>query len=135
MWILSLAPYHKILFNRPNKPECFITLGWKDLPGSNVLAYWAHWKECFLAMQLLFITLHFLRNLWIEPMSQITLTLHYTWLEIFARDKCSSLLALFVSYEENEVLIIMSHGTIFMTLHFLHTSWIDPNKLECYITL
>ncbi len=30
------------LINRPNKLECYITLGWKDLPGTNALAYWAH---------------------------------------------------------------------------------------------
>jgi hypothetical protein len=32
------------------------------------------------------------------------LVLHYTWLEILAKDKHSSLLAPFVSYDENEVL-------------------------------
>jgi hypothetical protein len=29
----------------PNKLECCITLGWKSLPGTNTLAYWAH---CFV---------------------------------------------------------------------------------------
>jgi len=26
--------------NGPNKLECYITLGWKGLPGANTLAYW-----------------------------------------------------------------------------------------------
>ncbi len=28
--------------NGPNKLECYITLGWTGLPGTNTLAYWAH---------------------------------------------------------------------------------------------
>jgi hypothetical protein len=27
--------------NEPNKLECYITLSWKELPGTNTLAYWA----------------------------------------------------------------------------------------------
>jgi hypothetical protein len=30
------------LTNKPNKLERYITQGWKDLPGTNTLAYWAH---------------------------------------------------------------------------------------------
>jgi len=28
--------------NGPNKLECYITLSWKGLPGTNSLAYWAN---------------------------------------------------------------------------------------------
>jgi hypothetical protein len=28
--------------NRPNKSECYVTLGWKGLPGTNTVVYWAH---------------------------------------------------------------------------------------------
>ncbi len=32
------------LTNRPNKLDCFTTLGWNIWQGTNTLAYWAHWK-------------------------------------------------------------------------------------------
>jgi len=28
--------------NGPNTSECYVTLGWKGLPGTNTVAYWAH---------------------------------------------------------------------------------------------
>jgi hypothetical protein len=31
-----------ILTNGPIKLECYITLGWKGLLGTNTVAYWAH---------------------------------------------------------------------------------------------
>jgi hypothetical protein len=46
-------------------------------------------------------TLHFLYNLQIGPKARV---LHYTKLEILARDKHSSLLEPFISYAKNEVL-------------------------------
>ncbi len=30
------------LTNGYSKLECYITIGFKDLPGTNTLAYWAH---------------------------------------------------------------------------------------------
>jgi hypothetical protein len=30
------------LRNRPNKLDCFNTLGWKGFPGANTLGYWVH---------------------------------------------------------------------------------------------
>jgi hypothetical protein len=30
------------LTNGPTKPECYITLGWNGLQGTNTLAYWVH---------------------------------------------------------------------------------------------
>jgi hypothetical protein len=28
--------------NRPNKSECYVTVGCKGLPGTNTVVYWAH---------------------------------------------------------------------------------------------
>jgi len=28
--------------NEPTKLKCYVTPGWKGLPGVNVLTYWAH---------------------------------------------------------------------------------------------
>jgi len=42
-----LLPYLHVLemietFKLANKLECYITLDWKGITGSNTLAYWAH---------------------------------------------------------------------------------------------
>jgi hypothetical protein len=33
-----------LTYNGPIKLECYITLSWKRLSGTNILAYWAHSK-------------------------------------------------------------------------------------------
>jgi hypothetical protein len=38
---IRTTPSHVKLTNGSNKPECFITLGWKDLSETNIQAYWA----------------------------------------------------------------------------------------------
>ncbi len=34
--------FSSLVINGPNKLDCFITLGFKGLPGTNTVAYWAH---------------------------------------------------------------------------------------------
>ncbi len=101
--------------NEPNKLECYITLGWKVLPGKNTLAYFAHLHvlkkmKCWSWHQgqysqyfILFVT-----NECTAQSARVVL--HYTRLESSARDKHSSLFGPVVSSEENEVLWSWHHG-------------------------
>jgi hypothetical protein len=75
-----------------------------------------------MATVVVFTPLHLLHNLMNGPNK---LVLHYTGLERLARDKQSSLLGRFVSYEENEVLSIW-HCVVFTPLHLLHNLRMGP---------
>jgi hypothetical protein len=87
--------------------EYYIALGWKCLQMTSTLAYCDISKlrrKCSVVNTVpvaVFTSLHFLHNLQMGAMSRV---LHYTWLKRLARDKHSSLLGPFVSYEETEVL-------------------------------
>jgi hypothetical protein len=54
--------------NGPDKLECYITLGWKGLPGMNTLGCRAHlqvmkkMKSCEYGLGVIFTTFHFLGN-------------------------------------------------------------------------
>jgi hypothetical protein len=74
----------------PKKLECYITLGWKGLPRTKFIAYWAHSQHFIF-----FVT---------YVCAQEARVLHYTRLERPANDKRSSLLGLFISNEDKEVL-------------------------------
>jgi hypothetical protein len=37
---LTIVYFSSQLTNRPNKPECYVTVGWKCLLETNALAYW-----------------------------------------------------------------------------------------------
>ncbi len=89
----------------PNKLACYITLGWKVLPGMNTLAYWAHFKlqtNWSIEKMTISTALHFLCNLWMGPNKlEYYITLGWKGLP---GDKHSSLLCTFWSYKENEEL-------------------------------
>jgi hypothetical protein len=57
--------------------------------------------------------------------------LQYTRVERHAKDKHSSLLGPFVSYDE---ILNTAPGTVFKTLHFLHKLQMGTIR-QCYITL
>ncbi len=67
-------------------------------------------------------------------MGTISRVLHYSRLERLARDKQSSLLGQFISYEENKVINMLLQVLYSQHLIFIITYEWD-NKLECYITL
>ncbi len=67
-----------------------------------------------------FTTLHFLCNLQLGPISWSVTLNHYV------RDKPSSLLGPFVSYEVNESVVNTTSRTVFKTLHFLRNLQLGP---------
>ncbi len=109
------------LTNWSNKLDCFITLSWKDLLGTNILAYlgpFVSCKENYVLWMRLQNHIHSTCNLWLGPVSPF----QYTRLESPARDKHPSLLGPFVSCKENDAATGVNLVKYFYR-HNLHPYW------------
>jgi hypothetical protein len=122
--------------NGLNKLECYITQGWNGLLGTNFLGYWSFcnlwrkWSIMNMMPEVAFATVHFLRNLWMGPISK---SVTYTRLERPARYKFSRLLGFLSVTKAMKCYEYDTRGFI----HNSSFSWqiiSEPNKLECCIT-
>jgi hypothetical protein len=91
--------------NGPNKLECYITLDFIDLTGTNTLFYWAQSQVMKKTVGCEYnpkgpYSQHFIFFITYE-WAQKTRVLHYIRLYMLTRDKHTVLLGPITSYEEN----------------------------------
>jgi hypothetical protein len=121
---------------RPNKLECYITLGWKRLKWINatLLGLFISYEEKDV-MRIQYLSLiHnalFSSSLMVGP-NKLECYITLGWKGLKWTN--TTLLGPFVSYEEKEVMRIQYLSLIHNAL-FSSSLMVGPNKPECYITL
>jgi hypothetical protein len=120
---------------RPNKLECYITLGWKRLKWINatLLGPFISYEEKEV-MRIQYLSLiqntSFSSSLMVGP-NKLECYITLGWKGLKWTN--ASLLGPFISYEEKEVMRIQFLSLIHNT-RFSSSLMIRHNKLECYIT-